>query len=109
MRPVAPKTGKLGLQVIDEDYLAYLRELSFCGICGRRRKADEQLDPHHVINRATGESKRNDYLCVAICRKCHNDIHGMGLQRTLDINEVLPQELVREVVEALTDFLRGKK
>lgn len=96
-----PAGGKLGDIIVDEDYLAHLRE-QVCGLCG----ALAPSDPHHVKPRAWREAKRQDYLCLPVCRRCHNLIGNVGLAEALRRLNVEVEDLVATLVMHLVRYLR---
>jgi len=51
-----------------------------CEKCGRGVMESRELDVHHVRHKGIGGSKLLDGAdnLIGLCRKCHNEEHGLG-------------------------------
>ena len=66
----------------------YQRDNWHCRHCNN----SNGLDPHHVKFASAGGTDTLDNL-IALCRKCHDDIHGGRLK--VEIVEIIPERDIR--------------
>lgn len=72
-----PKYPK-GVKRINKGYKDYIKA-KLCQVPRCRYKYSESSDPHHTITRGLGGAKTDDYRCVALCRRHHNELHSLGV------------------------------
>lgn len=83
---------------IDEKYLAFVR-LRPCIFCG-----GGNADAHHLVHRGWKEPFRDDLTAIPCDRKCHSELHSVGLPRMLERHGMTERELVVGVVNLLVDY-----
>jgi hypothetical protein len=87
---------------IVEDYLNFLR-LKPCLFCDR-----PDASPHHLVSRKWREPTRDDFLCVPACRRCHTEIHSLGLVRVLCRHGMEMRHVIAAVADLLVEYF-GKR
>lgn len=62
-------------KILCPEFLDFIRQKP-CAACGRIGPSD----PDHLSARGMGSGKRNDFLCLPLCRNCHVE-RGYGNEK----------------------------
>ena len=84
-----------------EAYLSFVRTFPCC-VCG-----NTATDAHHTgTNRGMG-IKANDLTAVPLCRKCHTELHSVGVNTFVD-RHFVEMDLVEVNRDILAEFIQEK-
>src|SRR6266851_967510 len=83
---------------IAKEYLDCLRRKP-CALCG-----ELGASPHHLVSRGWREPRRDDFLCVPTCSRCHREIHAAGLVSALRRHGMAVKDLVIVVTDLIVEY-----
>ena len=76
-------------RVVCEEYKAWVRARGCC-VC----LMPPPSDPDHLKARGLGSGKRNDFTCIPLCRKHHQERHSQRFKFGVDLWEVVSYQLI---------------
>lgn len=85
---------------VEREHMLRVKELP-CAVCG----APGPSDAHHILEGRTPGRKPSGFLCIPLCKDCHqgshNGIHGM--RRMWDVMKKTELGCLAETIRQLTE------
>jgi hypothetical protein len=97
-----PRAMARAASFTSDEYLSFVRTKP-CFLCGAF-----PVDTHHLWSRGWREWKRRDHLVLPVCRRCHGEIHSLGMSAVLARRNLRGRDLVTAVADLLVEYFGGR-